>query len=173
MKSRRWLVALVLVALVCVLHTLTLAAGLLDHLQTSSLVIKTADGTRHDFRVYEAVTPQDRSRGLMYVEELDEDEGMIFYSGANMVSSIWMKNTPIYLDVLFVRADGTISGITPNMIPYSRKTVSSREPVRAVVEIGGGISERLGIRNGDKVLHHLLGNSTESEPDEQAQKSDR
>ena len=156
MVVRQWVFASILVVLVFALHTMTLASGVPGHLSVSELTIETESGQRHEFRVFEALTPPDRSRGLMYVEELGEREGMIFFSGASAVSSIWMKNTPIPLDVLFVRADGTVSSIAADMIPYSRRPVSSREPVLATVEIYGGTCKKLGIHPGDRVYHYLL-----------------
>ena len=163
MVARQWLIASILVVLVFALHTLTLASGVPEHLNVSDLTIETSSGQSYEFRVYEAVTPPDRSRGLMYVEELGEKEGMIFVSGANAVSSMWMKNTPIPLDLLFLRADGAISSIAADMIPYSRKPVSSREPVFAVLEVNGGMCEKLGIKPGDRVFHSFLSNPRQSD----------
>jgi uncharacterized membrane protein (UPF0127 family) len=165
MLARQWVIASILVILVFVLHTMTLASGVPEHLNVSDLVIETASGQRYEFRVYEAVTPPDRSRGLMYVEELGEREGMIFISGANAVSSMWMKNTPIPLDILFLRADGRISSIAADMIPYSRRPVSSREPVGAVLEVYGGTCEKLGIKPGDTIHHPLLSKLRTSDSD--------
>lgn len=156
MLARQWGIASILVVLIFVLHTMTLASGVPEHLNVSDLTVETASGQRYEFRVYEAVTPPDRSRGLMYVEELGEREGMIFASDASTVSSMWMKNTPIPLDILFLRADGTVSSIAADMIPYSRRPVSSREPVLAVLEVYGGTCKKLGINPGDKVYHDFL-----------------
>ena len=69
---------------------------------------------------------------------------------------MWMKNTHISLDMLFIRMDGTISSIIPETVPFSRRTIFSREPVLAVLEIRGGTSERLGIVAGDRVVHPLF-----------------
>ena len=171
MLVRNWVIASILIVLVFALHTMTLAAGIPDHLEISDLAIETAVGERYEFRVYQAATPADRSRGLMYVDKLGEKEGMIFDSGNNVMASIWMKNTAIPLDVLFLAADGRISSIESDMTPYSRKTVSSREPVRAVLEINGGLCGKLGIKSGDRVLHHYFNNMPSEEKPQATQEA--
>ncbi|MGI9264782.1 MAG: DUF192 domain-containing protein [Gammaproteobacteria bacterium] len=164
MLARKWVIASILIVLIFALHTLTLASGIPDHLQMSDLAIETDAGDRYEFVVYQAETPADRSRGLMYVDNLDEKEGMIFDTGNNLMASIWMKNTPIPLDVLFLTASGHISSIEEDLVPYSRKTVHSREPVRAVLEINGGLCRKLDIKPGDQVLHHYFNNVSEKDP---------
>jgi len=72
------------------------------------------------------------------------------------VASMWMKNTPLPLDMLFIRADGAISSIAGNTEPYSRSAISSQEPVRAVLELPGGTCDRLGIEAGDVVIHPMF-----------------
>jgi uncharacterized membrane protein (UPF0127 family) len=132
------------------------AVGMPDHLPASGLVIATASGDRHAFHVRIASDLEDRRRGLMFVDDLAEDEGMLFDNGVSQRTSMWMKNTPLSLDMLFIRMDGTISSIIPETVPFSRRTIFSREPVLAVLEIRGGTSERLGIVAGDRVVHPLF-----------------
>ena len=132
------------------------AVGMPDHLPASDLVIATASGDRHPFRVRIASDPEDRRRGLMFVDELAEDEGMLFDNGVSQLASMWMKNTPLSLDMLFIRPDGAISSIIARTVPFSRRTIFSREPVLAVLELRGGTSERLGIAAGDRVVHPLF-----------------
>ena len=141
---------------VCALHALTLASSLPDHLEVSTLIIETDDGDSHEFRVHEAVRPEDQRTGLMFVEELGEREGMLFDYGSKRYASMWMKNTPISLDMLFIRDDGTVSSIAREALPYSRRVVSSREPVRAVLELNGGTCDALGIDVGDRVIHRIF-----------------
>jgi uncharacterized membrane protein (UPF0127 family) len=82
---------------------------------------------------------------------------MLFDFGKEGFRSFWMKNTPRSLDIIFIRKDGTISTIAENTIPYSEASVPSSEPVRAVLEINGGLSRTLGIEAGDKVRAKIFG----------------
>ena len=162
MKTRLWpLPLLVMLAIVGAHQRASLAAerpgARLDHLPVSELWIETAAGERHRFRVYEARSPEERSRGLMFVTDLDPDEGMLFDSGGIEPASMWMRNTPLPLDMLFVRADGSIARIERETVPYSRKLIHSGVPVRAVIELNGGIAAELDIRAGDRVDHPLFG----------------
>lgn len=119
------------------------------------VTITSADG-RHVFLVERAVTPAQQAEGLMYRTDLKPDGGMLFHpypaeGGAPREASFWMKNTPTPLDILFIRADGTIATIAENTVPYSTAEVKSREPVAAVLELVGGRTAELGIAEGDKV----------------------
>ena len=110
-----------------------------------------ADGKSHLFRVEVAATPQEQARGLMFRQALAPDAGMIFPFPEPRVASFWMKNTLIPLDMVFIRADGTISRIAANTVPHSLAQVSSYEPVAAVLELAGGRAAELGIEAGDRV----------------------
>lgn len=149
----------------CARPTAAVSAGMPEHLQESSLAIETVDGRRHVFRVRIARSPQDRSRGLMRVTSLPEDGGMLFDLDGQAMVSMWMKNTPLSLDMIFILDDGRISSIARETTPFSRRSISSLEPVRAVLEIGGGISDRLEIREGDRVVHPLFTDSSREESD--------
>lgn len=109
-------------------------------------------GKRHAFRVEVARTAEEQSRGLMFRERLDPDRGMIFPLAPPRYASFWMKNTLIPLDMIFVRADGTIASIAENTVPHSLAPVTSDEPVAAVLEIAGGRSAELGIGPDDMVV---------------------
>lgn len=89
--------------------------------------------------------------GLMYRNRLDPDRGMIFPFDPPRDASFWMRNTLIPLDMIFVRADGSIANIEANTVPYSEEPVTSAGPVAAVLELAGGRSAELGIKPGDKV----------------------
>lgn len=132
------------------------AASMPDHLPESDLFIETADGRRHAFRVRVAASRRDRGRGLMRVTDLPEDAGMLFDFKDQAMVSMWMKNTPLSLDMIFVLDDGRISSIAGATTPFSRRHIRSEEPVRAVLEIGGGLSDQLNIRAGDQVVHILF-----------------
>ena len=108
-------------------------------------------GKRHAFIVEVARTPEEQTQGLMHRQSLAPDRGMIFPYDPPQPASFWMKNTLIPLDMIFVRADGTIGSIAANTVPMSLEPVPSGEPVAAVLEIAGGRSAELGISAGDKV----------------------
>ena len=105
----------------------------------------------HRFLVEVARSPQEQATGLMNRQSLGPDRGMIFPFAEPQVASFWMKNTLIPLDMIFVRADGTIANIAANTVPLSLDAVSASEPVTAVLEIAGGRAAELGIKAGDRV----------------------
>ena len=114
------------------------------------LEILSASGT-HRFNVEVARTPDQQSQGLMFRNSLAADMGMIFPFPQPRMASFWMRNTLIPLDMIFIRADGTIARIAANTVPGSEESVLSGEPVAAVLEIRGGRAAELGIREGDRV----------------------
>ncbi|MFT3808719.1 MAG: DUF192 domain-containing protein [Micropepsaceae bacterium] len=126
--------------------------------RTTPLEIVTAAGPQR-FTVEVAETPEQRERGLMYRETMAADAGMIFDYHRDVAISMWMKNTVLPLDMVFVRADGTVSGVATGAVPYSLDIIASGEPVRAVVELNAGTVERLGIKAGDTVRHEIFGNA--------------
>lgn len=103
------------------------------------------------FNVELAVTPEERSRGLMFRTEMAQDAGMLFDFGAARDISMWMKNTFISLDMLFVDANGTIVGIEKRTVPQSEAIIPSPKPVRFVLELNGGAADRMGFEVGEKV----------------------
>ena len=115
-----------------------------------TLCISSAKKTRA-FNVEVAGTSAEQAKGLMFRTELADNAGMIFPFPEPRIASFWMKNTVIPLDIIFVRADGTIESIADNTIPYSTIPVESGEPVAAVLELRGGLAAELGIAAGDKV----------------------
>jgi len=118
----------------------------------SELVVQAAGGA-HRFAVEVALTPVHRERGLMYRTELPADGGMLFIHGEERVLHMWMKNTLIPLDMLFLAADGTIVRIAEETEPLSTRAISSGEPAKGVLELKGGTARRLGIVPGDRVAH--------------------
>lgn len=122
----------------------------LQRLQQSEVVIESGE-QRHRFRAWVADTPAVRARGLMFVEELAADQGMLFLFDLPQFASFWMQNTYVPLDLLFVAPDGRIVNIIENATPLSRAPLESIAPVKAVLEVVGGTASRLGIRPGDKI----------------------
>jgi len=127
------------------------AAKAASGLSVVPLQIRTAAGGTHSFKVEVARTENDQARGLMFRESLAPDAGMIFPMDPPRWASFWMKNTVIPLDMIFIRADGTIARIAAETVPYSLDPVDSGEPVAAVLEIAGGRAATLGIAEGDRV----------------------
>lgn len=126
-------------------------------LPTTEIVIQTATG-RHKFTVELATTPDQMARGLMYRREMAADRGMLFDYGRETPNvSMWMKDTFIPLDMLFVKADGSVLNIAERTVPHSLASVPAAGPVRAVIELNGGTASRLKIKPGDKVLHPMFG----------------
>ena len=119
------------------------------------LVIVTADGPK-TFQVEVMRTMEERARGLMFRRYLPRDRGMLFDFAVEAPVAMWMKDTFIPLDMLFIRKDGTISQIADNTEPHSTRTIPSNEPVYSVLEINGGTASALGIKAGDKVVHPLF-----------------
>jgi len=121
-----------------------------------ALTVVSASG-RHAFRVEVAISPEAQAQGLMFRRSLDADAGMLFvYPVAHRIT-MWMKNTYIPLDMLFIDDAGKISHIVERTVPLSLAIIRSRDPARAVLELNGGTAARLGIKKGDRVLSQRLG----------------
>jgi uncharacterized protein len=130
----------------------------LAHFATGELTIETGGGARH-FAIEIARTPDELAQGLMYRDHLDADHGMLFLIDPPRPVTFWMKNTLIPLDIIFVKTDGRVESVAARAIPMSTETIPSQGEVGAVVEVNGGMAERLGIRPGDKVVSPALGGS--------------
>lgn len=126
-------------------------------LEHSAVTVVTRSGARHRFTVEVAATPAARQQGLMFRREMARDAGMLFDFKRTQPVSFWMRNTFIPLDMIFIRADGTIANVAARAVPRSETPVPSKGAVRGVLEINGGLSERLGIAAGDRVLHAIFG----------------
>jgi len=111
---------------------------------------------RHAFQVELSRNDADRAQGLMYRRNLAQDRGMLFDFARVQPISMWMQNTYIPLDMIFIRPDGSIARIAENAEPLSTRTIPSGEPVLAVLEVPGGTAARLGLKAGDRVEHPLF-----------------
>ncbi len=131
------------------------AAGVPQILDSEDLVIVTAGGS-HTLKVEIADEPHEQAKGLMFREDLAANEGMLFDFGETRMVTMWMKNTPLSLDMLFVRSDGTVATIAERTEPFSLKTISSGEPVSFVLELRGGVAKLMGIKPGDRLEHRLF-----------------
>jgi uncharacterized membrane protein (UPF0127 family) len=146
MPTRRIVVlaALLLTALV------SQPAGALETFKTSELTILTAGGP-HKFTIELAITGPEREQGLMFRRSLAPDAGMLFDMDSPTNITMWMKNTFIPLDMLFLDPGGRIVDIHERAVPQSTDIISTRAPARYVIELNGGTAERLGIKIGDRV----------------------
>ena len=148
--ARGWLAA-VLVFTACALATADVRAANFQPLE-----IVTKSGVQV-FSVEIATTEEEKTTGLMYRKELADGKGMLFDFSPEQEVSMWMKNTYIPLDMIFIRADGRILRIAENTEPMSTRIISSKGPARAVLEVVAGTAQKYGIRPGDRVGHALFG----------------
>jgi uncharacterized protein len=151
--SRRTL--LLLLAAASIVTAATTGAVAEIDFPEAELVVESSTGS-HRFTVELALTPEQQRRGLMFRRELADDRGMLFDFGTERPVTMWMRNTYIPLDMIFIRADGTIHHIAEDTTPLSDATIVSRGPVRAVLEVNAGTAERLGIAPGDRVRHEIF-----------------
>jgi uncharacterized membrane protein (UPF0127 family) len=110
----------------------------------------------HRFQVEIARTDQERATGLMHRKELPEGRGMLFDFAREQEVSMWMENTYVSLDMIFIRRDGRILSIAENTTPLSRAIVSSKGPAFAVLEVVAGTAKKFGLAPGDQVAHPLF-----------------
>lgn len=102
--------------------------------------------------VYLAITPDQRSQGLMYVESLDEFEGMYFGHREPVGLAMWMKNTPLPLDMIFIGEGLLVTRVEARTTPFSTTRIESGSPVVGVLEVGGGLAARWGVTPGTRIL---------------------
>jgi uncharacterized membrane protein (UPF0127 family) len=145
-------------ALLFVAALLALAAMPADaKVRVDKLWLVPASGQEVPIDIEVAEDPQEKAMGLMFRTELADNRGMLFpYSEARELS-MWMRNTYIPLDMLFIRPDGVIHRIEVRAEPMSERIINSQGEVSAVLELPGGAAERLGIKAGDRVRHPLFG----------------
>ena len=155
--------ALLPLLMACVL---TLAAGvpskaqsILQSFDVEPLVLELADGTRYDIQAELAKTYEQKAQGLMYRRKLDQYAGMLFIYDQEAERSMWMKNTLIPLDMLFIDKAGYVVSLSERAVPGSLATISSGLPAAAVLELNSGMVQKLGIRPGDRVIHEAFGSA--------------
>jgi len=118
----------------------------------TTIQIETRAGRSVELEVFLALSRKQQARGLMFVEELGDRQGMLFVYRESHNISMWMKNTVLPLDMLFIRQDGSIARIEKETEPFSLDSIVAGEPVLAVLELQGGIAEKYGIQPGDRVI---------------------
>jgi uncharacterized membrane protein (UPF0127 family) len=135
-------------------------AGPQPELPKEKLVIVSHDGVEHPFAVEMALTQAQQTVGEMFRTSVSADGGMLFDWGFPEPSQMWMRNTLVPLDMVFINADGTIRTIAENTTPRSLAVIDSHGPVRATLELAAGTTARLGIRVGDVVRQRIFGNAS-------------
>ncbi|MFC0283370.1 DUF192 domain-containing protein [Camelimonas abortus] len=121
----------------------------------AELAVETATGV-HRFRIELRDDDAGRMTGLMHRRAMPDNHGMLFDFGREEPVAMWMKNTLLPLDMLFIRADGTILSIAENATPLSTRIIFSGGPVRYVLELNAGAAARIGARPGDQVVHPAI-----------------
>jgi len=148
LRTKLW-ITLALASAVCLFASLDARAASVQPLE---IVTKTGV---HVFSV-EMATTEEENTGLMYRKELPDGKGMLFDFSPEQEVSMWMKNTYIPLDMIFIRADGRILRIAENTEPLSTKIIPSRGLAKGVLEVIAGTAQKYGIAPGDRVAHPLF-----------------
>ena len=124
-------------------------------MRREALKLLTAQGT-HAIDVEIADSPEEKAQGLMFRTRLDDRSGMLFFYETPQEITMWMRNTYIPLDMVFIRSNGTVHRIEARTVPLSEDIVASRGDVTACLELAGGAAERLGLKPGDRVEHRFF-----------------
>jgi len=134
---------------------LRLAAAPAHTAERQTLEIASKSGV-HVFSVEIAATEAERQKGLMFRRNLPEGEGMLFDFHREQDVAMWMQNTYVALDMIFIRGDGRIQRIAEKTTPLSTRIIQSGGPVRAVLEVTAGTARKYGIAAGDRVAHPIF-----------------
>lgn len=115
-------------------------------------IIETSHNVCLVLDIFLADTSEQQRQGLMFIDRMEENEGMLFRYQRDVMIHMWMKNTRIPLDMVFIRSDGEIVGIERRTKPMTTTRISSPAPVPFVLELNGGMTERNGIESGNRLL---------------------
>lgn len=118
-----------------------------------SKIVVLSRGYKHKFTVEIAETDNQRARGLMFRRKMADRNGMLFLFQNNQIVTMWMKNTFIPLDILFIDQKGFIVHIAKSTVPHSLDIISSHKPVVSALELNAGMTDNLNIHVGDKIEH--------------------
>lgn len=119
------------------------------------LIIVTSGG-EHRFQIEVAKTDEQRARGLMFRKFMPPDRGMLFDFKTEQPVMMWMRNTYIPLDMIFIARDGRVINVAENTEPLSERTIASAAPAFAVLELNGGVARKIGLKSGDRIVHPLF-----------------
>lgn len=125
---------------------------------SENIIVKKANGEEFVFSVEIADSAAAHKRGLMHRTYLDKNHGMLFLFNDTARRSFWMKNTLIPLDIIFLRKDGEIHHIHSMAKPLDETRITALEGSKAVLEINGGLSDKMGLKTGDKIYHNAFQN---------------
>jgi uncharacterized membrane protein (UPF0127 family) len=166
-RTRRYVLRLLAVggvaAIGCATFGEAAAAAEEPAFPVTPLTLETARG-RFGFMVEMAETPSTWQQGLQRRRTLAADGGMLFNFRQPRMISMWMKDTLISLDMIFIDERGNVVNVAENTVPLSLTTISSDGPVLAVLEVNAGTAARLGVRRGDRVLHPLFSPASRAAP---------
>ena len=126
-----------------------------DSFKVEIVKVKSAKGEFY-FNTEIAQTDREREKGLMYRKSMARDAAMLFLWDTDQPIQMWMKNTNIPLDMVFIRSDGKIANIAHKTTPNSRRLLSSKGQVRAVLELSAGTAEKIGLAEGHQVFHRVF-----------------
>ncbi len=140
------MLAVILLALALLANANAFATG------SGTLVLKTATGD-HNFNIELATTQREQALGLMFRRSLPDNAGMLFLYDPPQPAAMWMKNTLIPLDMVFIAPDGRVLRIESNTEPLSTAVISSEGDISAVLELNAGEADKIGLRRGDKVIY--------------------
>jgi len=124
-------------------------------MRMETIVVVTSTG-RHLFAVEIADTPSHRRQGLMQRTQLASDSGMLFDNGVDREMYMWMKDTILSLDMIFINKDGVVVNVTKNTVPFSEAIIPSGQPVRGVLEVIAGTADRINLKPGDRIERPLF-----------------
>lgn len=153
--ERRWSPKALLAAVLALALAVLVWFTLLSSGASSTGTLVTAKGSQ-DIVVEVAATPKEREVGLMNRNSMPDDHGMLFDFKETRVVTMWMKNTYIPLDMVFMDEAGKVTHIAVNAQPLSLSIISSREPARYVLELNGGAAARYGLKPGDTLRHPVI-----------------
>ena len=125
-------------------------------MQRDILKLELSDGSIKPLSVELAQSNEEKALGLMFRTELTDGQGMLFVYDSERIITMWMKNTYIPLDMVFIGARGAVVHIAQMTEPFSEEIISSQKPAQYVLEIAGGAAKRFGLKVGDRVRHRLI-----------------
>lgn len=137
------------IAFLCALLTSALAADM----PLGKITLTTATGD-HVFTVERAETQAHQSRGLMHRRHMKADHGMLFTWPSERDASMWMSNTILPLDMVFIKKDGRVHRVQENTVPFSETIISAGAPVLRVLELNAGTAQKIGLKPGDRIKLH-------------------
>ena len=145
-----------LITIVASLVLMGTPTALSDITFPQSEIIIISKSAEHRFTVEVATTMAQRQLGLMHRQTMELDMGMMFDFGQEQMVAMWMKNTLLSLDMLFIDKTGRIFQIEQNTVPLSLEVIAGKQPAASVIELNGGVTEQLEIMEGDQVIHDIF-----------------